>query len=93
MQAAQDYTALKAQLEERVANLKRDRDAAQREVESLNIRVAIKELERQAKALEGELDGLKGKRSLLEQKLASLDAPMAQTLPPQQRPPIRPAGL
>ncbi|MDV3277891.1 MAG: hypothetical protein LYZ69_05430 [Nitrososphaerales archaeon] len=92
MQTVQDYAALKAQLEERVANLKRERDSVVKEVESLSQKVAMKELERQARTLEGELGGLKGKKSVLEQKLASLDATPAQITPPQQRPPVRPVG-
>jgi chromosome segregation ATPase len=92
MQAAQDYAAYKTQLEERVANLKRDREAAMKEVESLGLKVAIRELERQAKGLEGELATLSGRRAALEQKLASFSAPQAQSQQPQQRPPVHPAG-
>ncbi|MDV3244802.1 MAG: hypothetical protein LYZ66_06490 [Nitrososphaerales archaeon] len=84
----QDYATLKTQLEEKIANLKRERDTVLREVESLSQRLVIKELERQAKSLEGEMDGLKGKRSIIEQKLASLDAPP----PTQQRPSIGPVS-
>ena len=92
MQAAQDYASVKAHLEEKVASLRRERESVLREVDSLGLKVAIKELEKQARSLEVELDGLKGKRSVLEQKLASLDAPAAQSSPPQQRPPIRQVG-
>lgn len=92
MQAAQDYSSLKANLEEKVTNLKGQRDAAQKEVESLSLRVVIRELQKQAKFLEDELNALSGKKSLLEQKLATLDAPQAQSAPPQQRPPVRPVG-
>lgn len=92
MQTVQDYAAMKAQLEEKVANLKREKDSVQRDVELLSQKVAVKELERQARSLEGELDGLKGKKSVLEQKLASHDASPAQMMPPQQRPLIRPVG-
>jgi chromosome segregation ATPase len=92
MQSVQDYAVMKAQLEEKVANLKREREAAMREVESLGLEVAIKELERQAKSLEGELNALKGKKDVLKQKLASLDAPATQIAPQQQKPPVRPIG-
>jgi hypothetical protein len=92
MQAAQDYASVKAHLEEKVAGLKREREAAMREVESLGLRVAIKDLERQAKALEDELGALNGKRSALEQKLASFNAPAAQAVQPQQRQAVVPAS-
>lgn len=88
MQAVQDYASLKAQLEEKVANLKRERDAVLREVESLSQEVTVKELEWQARSLEGELDGPKGETGVLEQKLASLDA----SPPPRQRSPVRQVG-
>lgn len=91
MQAAQDYASVKAQLEERVAGLKRQREAAMKEVESLSLRVAIKELEKQAKALEGELGTLNERRSQLEQKLAALDSPAVQATPQQPRPAARQA--
>lgn len=92
MQTVQDYATMKSQLEEKVANLKQEKDSVQREIEVLSQKVALKELEKQAKALEGELDGLKGKRSVLEQKLVAHNASPAQMMPPQQRPPIRPVG-
>lgn len=92
MQAVQDYAAYEAQLEEKVANLKRERDAVLKEVDSLNQKLAVKELERQASSLEGEVNTLKGKRSVLEQKLASFDASAAQSAPPQQRQSVRPVG-
>lgn len=90
MQAVQDYAAYKAKLEERVANLKRDREAAMREVESLGLKVAIRELERQAKGLEAELESLNGRKIAFEQKLASFSAPQVQNQQPQQRPPVHP---
>jgi len=91
MQAAQDYASQKAHLEEKVANLRRQRDAAQKEIESLGLRVAIRELEKQARSLEGELYTMNERKSLLEQKLASLDAPSAQTAQQLQRPLVKPA--
>jgi len=84
MSAAQDFAALKAQLEERIANLAHEKDSVQREIEALGQKVALKELERQAKTLEGELGGLKGRKNALEQKLASFASPAAQS--PQQAP-------
>lgn len=89
MQEVQDYATTKAQLEERIANLKREKEAVQREVESLSQKVTIKDLEKQARTLEGELGGLKGKKSVLEQKLSGFDAPQAQGAPAQQRPMVR----
>jgi chromosome segregation ATPase len=89
MSAVQDFATLKAQLEERIANLAREKDAIQKEVDSLSQKVALKELEKQARTLEGELGGLKGRKTALEQKLASFAAPAAQTAPPQQKPLIR----
>jgi vacuolar-type H+-ATPase subunit D/Vma8 len=84
MSAVQDFATLKAQLEERIANLSHEKDSVQKELESLSQKVALKELERQAKTLEGELGGLKGRKNALEQKLASYAAPPAQA--PQQAP-------
>ena len=78
MSATQDFATLKTQLEERIASLAREKDAVQKEVESLTQKVALKELERQARSLEGELGGLKGKKNSLEQKLASYSAPPVQ---------------
>lgn len=92
MQAAQDYATVKAHLEERVANLKHERESAMREVESLGLRVAIKELERQAKSLEDELEALNGRKNALEQKLAGFNTPAVQVAQPQQGPLIRPVA-
>jgi len=89
MSATQDFATLKAQLEERIANLAREKDAISKEVESLGQKVALKELERQARTLEGELGGLKGKKTALEQKLASFAAPPVQNPQPQQKPLVR----
>jgi predicted nucleic acid-binding Zn-ribbon protein len=81
---------MKAHLEEKVANLRRERELATREVETLGLRVAIKELERQAKTLEDELGTLNGRRSALEQKLASFSAPAVQAAPTQAVPQAAP---
>jgi chromosome segregation ATPase len=89
MQEVQDYATTKAQLEEKIANLKREKEAVQKEVESLSQKVTIEELEKQARTLEGELGGLKGKKSVLEQKLSGFDAPPVQSAPTQQRPMVR----
>ena len=89
MSATQDFATLKAQLEERIASLAKEKESVQREVESLSQRVALKELEKQAKVLEGELGGLKGRKTALEQKLAGFAAPPAQSAPLQQRPLVR----
>ena len=89
MSATQDFATLKAQLEERIASLAREKDAVQKEVESLTQKVALKELERQARSLEGELGGLKGKKNSLEQKLASYSAPPAQGAPLAPKPLVR----
>ena len=80
---------MKAQLEERIASLAREKDAVQKEVESLTQKVALKELERQARSLEGELGGLKGKKNSLEQKLASYSAPPVQSAPLAPKPLVR----
>lgn len=80
---------MKAQLEERIANLAREKESVQREVESLGQKVALKELEKQAKALEGELGGLKGRKTALEQKLAGFAVPAAQSAPSQPKPIVR----
>ena len=80
---------MKAQLEERIASLAREKDAVQKEVESLTQKVALKELERQARSLEGELGGLKGKKNSLEQKLASYSAPPVQGAPLAPKPLVR----
>jgi chromosome segregation ATPase len=89
MSATQDFATLKAQLEERIASLAREKDAVQKEVESLTQKVALKELERQARSLEGELGGLKGKKNSLEQKLASYSAPPVQSAPLAPKPLVR----
>ena len=89
MSATQDFATLKAQLEERIASLTREKDAVQKEVESLTQKVALKELERQARSLEGELGGLKGKKNSLEQKLASYSAPTVQGAPLAPKPLVR----
>jgi len=89
MSATQDFATMKSQLEERIASLAHEKDAIQKEVESLGQKVALKELEKQARTLEGELGGLKGKKTALEQKLASFAAPPAQNAPPQQKPLVR----
>lgn len=91
MQAAQDYASVKAHLEEKVAGLRRQREAAMKEVESLGLRVAIRDLEKQARILEGELVALNDRRTQLEQKLASLDSQTAQAVPQQPRPAVKPA--
>jgi len=93
MQSAQDYASVKAQLEEKVAGLRRQREAAMRDVESLSLRVAIKELEKQARALEGELGTLNDRRAQLEQKLATIDSPAAQVASQQPRPVARQASV
>lgn len=89
MSAVQDFATLKAQLEERTANLAREKDAVQSEVEMLSQKVALKELEKQARTLEGELNGLKGRKNALEQKLAGYAAATAQAAPIQQKPMVR----
>jgi chromosome segregation ATPase len=89
MSAVQDFATLKAQLEERIANLAHEKEAAQREVESLSQKLTLKELEKQAKALEGELSAVKGRKSALEQKLAGFAAPPAQSAPSQPKPLVR----
>jgi len=89
MSATQDFAALKAQLEERIASLAREKESVQREVDSLSQKVALKELEKQAKALEGELGGLKGRKTALEQKLAGFAAAPAQSAPSQPKPMVR----
>ena len=80
---------MKSQLEERIASLTHEKEAIQKEVESLGQKVALKELEKQARTLEGELGGLKGKKTALEQKLASFAATPVQNAPPQQKPLVR----
>jgi predicted nucleic acid-binding Zn-ribbon protein len=92
MSATQDFATLKAQLEERIANLAKEKEAVQREIEMLGQKVALKELEKQAKALEGELGGLKGRKSALEQKLAAYAAPTAQNGMAQPKPMVRPVA-
>jgi uncharacterized protein involved in exopolysaccharide biosynthesis len=92
MQEVQDYATLKAQLEERIANLKREKDLVQKEVESLSQRVTLKELEKQARTLEGELGGLKGKKNVLEQKLSGFDAQQPPSPQAQPRPVVRMVG-
>lgn len=89
MSSTQDFATLKAQLEERIVNLTKEKDSVQKEVESLSQKVALKELERQAKALEGELGGLKGRKSALEQKLAGYSAPTPQNGALQPKPMVR----
>ena len=89
MSATQDFDTLKAQLEERIANRAKEKESVQKEVEMLGQKVALKELERQAKALEGELGGLKGRKSALEQRLAGYATPTAQNPAPQQKPMVR----
>jgi vacuolar-type H+-ATPase subunit D/Vma8 len=89
MSAVQDFATLKAQLEERIASLAREKDAVQRDVESLGQKLALKELEKQARALEGELGSLKGRKNALEQKLAGFAAPPAQGAPSQPKPLLR----
>ena len=88
MSVVQDFATLKAQLEERITSLAQEKDAVQKEVELLSQKVALKELERQARTLEGELGGLKGRKNALEQKLAGFAAPPTQSAVPQ-RPMVR----
>jgi vacuolar-type H+-ATPase subunit D/Vma8 len=90
MSAVQDFATLKAQLEERIMSLAKEKEAVQKDIESLTQRVALKELEKQARSLEGELGGLKGKKNALEQKLASFSAPQVQNSPPAPKPMVRP---
>ena len=89
MSSTQDFATLKAQLEERIANLAREKETVQREVETLGQKVALKELERQVRAMEGELGGLKGKKTALEQRLAGYAPAAPQTGAPQPKPMVR----
>ena len=89
MSSTQDFATLKAQLEERIAGLAREKESVQRDIDSLSQKVALKELEKQARALEGELGGLKGRKTALEQKLAGYSAPTPQNVAPQPKPIIR----
>jgi chromosome segregation ATPase len=89
MSATQDFATLKAQLEERIVNLAKEKESVQREVESLSQKVALKELEKQVKTMEGELGGLKGRKTALDQKLAGFAVPPAQSAPSQQKPMVR----
>lgn len=89
MSAVQDFATLKAQLEERIASLAREKEAVQKDIESLTQKVALRELERQARSLEGELGGLKGRKNALEQKLASFSAPQIQSAAPAPKPMVR----
>jgi predicted nucleic acid-binding Zn-ribbon protein len=81
MEAITEFPSLKTQLEQKAVDLENERDAIQREIASLNEKLAVKELEVRNRSLEGQVNALRDHKSSLEERLASFDSPQVIDAP------------
>jgi len=81
MQAAEQYADRKTELEAKIRSLESERSFLVSDIAALKERVAELELEKQANALQGEVDALRTEKAVLEEKAATYDAGASFAVP------------
>lgn len=81
MQAVEQYSDRKTELEARIRSLESEKSFLISDISSLKERVTELELEKQANSLQGEVEALRTEKAVLEEKAATYDAEPAFGVP------------